>query len=114
MEVKEKYTLVKKDLTDNQAINIFADMQVDDVLTQKILRVGAYRNLIKECDKRITDFTKREKEYTNGFFNMRDWCAEKVVNYTNVLVRLKKSYYNALESLQLQVEKEKMTKGYFK
>ena len=96
-----------------KAMEIIGEANVNLELNQKMLKVIGTANLIKEVEKRIVLHDKRSKQWVRlGLGILSD--VNRLQLYIKMLKRLKKYYYNALESLQLQVEKEKHTSGYFK
>jgi len=96
-----------------KAMEIIGETNVNLELNQKMLKVIGTANLIKEVEKRILIHDKRAKQWVSlGLSILSD--VNRLQLYIKMLKRLKKYYYNSLESLQLQVEKEKHTAGYFK
>ena len=102
-----------KNISQFKSMEIVGKCNTNDVIHQKMLKVMGIANLITECGNRITRHEKEMIEWERLGLGIK-LSVYRYELYTNMTKRLKKSYYNALESLQLQVEKEKHTAGYFK
>lgn len=102
-----------KNITVFEAMEIVSITDVNLELNQKMLKVIEIFNLIKHTEERIEAHGKLDKQWSRlGVSIMHDRV--EFEKHTDSLKNIKKDYYNSLESLQLQVEKEKHTAGYFK
>lgn len=105
----------KLQIKQSQSIDIFSEAEIVSELSQKILRVIGYKNMIDKNTERIGVKKVQLSEGMTFLYGMdfRVQFQNNVIEGEKMQKRLKKSYYDALESLQLQIEKEKHTKNYF-